>query len=114
MDEAERLCDEVAIIAAGKVIGSGSPAELIASRLAPEAVELDCTPSEEARLFDGLGPERRLRVGRRLMLYVEDAAGLIARIRRQDEGDRRPVIVRPTNLEDVFLALTGTSLEGNP
>src|SRR6185369_12942745 len=41
MDEAQRLCDEVAIIAAGKVIGSGSPAELIASRLAPEAVEFD-------------------------------------------------------------------------
>jgi hypothetical protein len=39
---------------------------------------------------------------------------LIARIRRQDEGDRRPVIVRPTNLEDVFLALTGTRLETNP
>jgi lipooligosaccharide transport system ATP-binding protein len=114
MDEAQRLCDEVAIIAAGKVIGSGSPAELIASRLAPEAVEVDCTPSEEARLFDGLGPQRRLRVGRRLMLYVQDAAGLIARIRRQDEGDRRPVIVRPTNLEDVFLALTGTRLETNP
>ena len=61
-----------------------------------------------------LGPERRLRVGRRLMLYVQDAAGLIARIRRQDEGDRRPVIVRPTNLEDVFLSLTGTRLETNP
>ena len=114
MDEAQRLCDEVAIIAAGNVIGSGSPAELIASRLAPEAVELDCTPSEEARLFDGLEPERRLRVGRRLMVYVQDAAGLIARIRRQDEGDRRSVIVRPTNLEDVFLSLTGTRLETNP
>ena len=48
------------------------------------------------------------------MLYVQDAASLIARIRRQDEGDRRPVIVRPTNLEDVFLSLTGTRLETNP
>jgi len=114
MDEAQRLCDQVAIITVGKVIASGAPAELIKSRLAPETVELDCTPSEEALLFDGLGPERRLRVGRRLMLYVEDAASLISRIRRHDQGDRRSVIVRPTNLEDVFLALTGTSLEGNP
>jgi lipooligosaccharide transport system ATP-binding protein len=114
MDEAQRLCDEVAIIAAGEVIDSGSPAALISSRLAPEAIELDCTPSEEALLFNGFGPERRLRVGRRLMLYVQDAAGVIARIRRQDEGDRRPVTVRPTNLEDVFLSLTGTSLETNP
>jgi lipooligosaccharide transport system ATP-binding protein len=114
MDEAQRLCDRVAIIAAGKVIASGAPAELIASRLARETVELDCTPSEEAVLFNGIGAQPRLRVGRRLMLYEEDAAGLISRIRQHDQGDRRSVIVRPTNLEDVFLALTGTSLEGNP
>jgi len=46
------------------------------------------------------------------MLYVEDAGPLTQRIRGYDQGDRRPVFVRPTNLEDVFLALTGTSLEG--
>jgi lipooligosaccharide transport system ATP-binding protein len=114
MDEAQRLCDQVAIIAAGKVIASGAPAELIVSRLAPETVEFDFTPNEEALLFDGFEPKRRLRIGRRLMLYVDDAAHLIERIRGHDKGDRRPVIVRPTNLEDVFLSLTGTSLEGNP
>jgi lipooligosaccharide transport system ATP-binding protein len=114
MDEAQRLCDQVAIIAAGKVIASGSPANLIRSKLASETVEFDCAPTEEAALLDGLGPERRLRVGNRLMLYVQDAASLIDRIRRHDRGDRRPLIVRPTNLEDVFLSLTGASLEANP
>jgi lipooligosaccharide transport system ATP-binding protein len=114
MDEAQRLCDQVAIMSAGKVIVAGAPAELITSRLAPEAVEFDCTPSEEAALLDGVAPERRLRVGRRLMLYVEDAATLIDQVRRHDQGDRRPIIVRPTNLEDVYLALTGASLETNP
>jgi hypothetical protein len=77
-------------------------------------VEFDCTPSEEAALLDGFLPERRLRVGSRLMLYLDDAADLIEQIRRHDEGDRRPIIVRPTNLEDVYLSLTGTSLEANP
>jgi lipooligosaccharide transport system ATP-binding protein len=114
MDEAQRLCDQVAIVSAGKIIGSGAPSELITTRLAPEAVEFDCTPSEEAVLLDGILPNRRLRIGRRLMLYVNDAAGLIERIRRHDEGDRRPIIVRPTNLEDVYLSLTGASLEANP
>jgi lipooligosaccharide transport system ATP-binding protein len=114
MDEAQRLCDQVAIMSAGKVIVAGAPAELITSRLAPEAVEFDCTPSEETALLDGVAPERRLRVGRRLMLYVEDAATLIDQVRRRDQGDRRPIIVRPTNLEDVYLALTGASLETNP
>jgi lipooligosaccharide transport system ATP-binding protein len=114
MDEAQRLCDQVAIMAAGRVIASGAPDHLITSHLAPEAVEFDCTPEEEAVLLDGFAPERRLRAGRRLMLYVEDAETLIAQVRHYDQGDRRPIMVRPTNLEDVYLALTGASLEGNP
>jgi len=114
MDEAQRLCDQVAIVSSGKVIASGAPAELIATRLAPETVEFDCTSSEEATLLDGVATDRRLRVGRRLMLYVDDATELIEKIRRHDDGDRRPIIVRPTNLEDVYLSLTGASLEANP
>ena len=114
MDEAQRLCDRVAIISAGKVIVSGEPAELIASRLAPEAVEFDCTPKEEAALLDGVSADHRLRAGGRLMLYLDDATNLIEQIRRYDRGDRRPIIVRPTNLEDVYLSLTGASLEANP
>jgi lipooligosaccharide transport system ATP-binding protein len=112
MDEAQRLCDAVAIVSAGKVIDAGPPAGLIAGRLAPDTVELDCTPEEEAALLDGFGgSSRRLRVGQRLMLYVDDATRVIERIRGHDRGDRRSIIVRPTNLEDVFLALTGASLE---
>jgi lipooligosaccharide transport system ATP-binding protein len=112
MDEAQRLCDQVAIMAAGKVIASGAPAELIVTRLAPETVEFDCAPSEETALLDGVTSCRRLRVGTRLMLYVDNGAKIIEKIRRHDDGDRRPVIVRPTNLEDVYLSLTGAGLEG--
>jgi len=114
MDEAQRLCDRVAIISGGSVIDAGAPGDLIAHRLAPETVEFDCTPQEEAAVLDGFVRfGRRLRVGQRLMLYVEDATQLIDRIRRYDHGDRRRIIVRPTNLEDVFLSLTGASLEGS-
>lgn len=114
MDEAQRLCDQVAIVSAGKVIDAGAPAALIAKRLAPEAVEFDCTPAEEAALLNGFVAGRRLRVGRHLILYVSDAAAVIERVRRHDRGDRRPIGVRLTNLEDVYLLLTGVSLESNP
>lgn len=114
MDEAQRLCDRVAIVSAGRVIDAGAPVDLIADRLAPETVEFDCTPQEEVALLDGfVRSGRRLRVGQRVMLYVDDATRLIDKIRRHDRGDRRPIIVRPTNLEDVFLSLTGASLEVN-
>jgi hypothetical protein len=77
-------------------------------------VEFDSTPQEEAALLDGFArSNRRLRAGQRLILYVDDPTPLIERIRHHDQGDRRKILVRPTNLEDVFLSLTGTSLEGN-
>ena len=112
MDEAQRLCDRVAVVSAGKVVDDGPPADLIAAHLAPEAVELDCSPDDESALIDGAGSApRRLRVGNRVTIYLDNAAPLIERIRRRDRETHRPLVVRPTNLEDVFLALTGTSLE---
>ena len=113
MDEAQRLCDRVAIISAGKVIEEGKPTQLITTHLARETIELDCDPEEESKFFDGtVSPPRRLRVGKRIMVYIDNAGPLIDHIRDQDRGDRRTLVVRPTNLEDVFLALTGASLEG--
>jgi lipooligosaccharide transport system ATP-binding protein len=113
MDEAQRLCDRVAIMAAGRLIEEGAPDELIATHLAREAVEFDCAPDEESMLLDtGAATAPRVRVGRRLMLYLPNVTALAARVRQVDPHDARSLVVRPTNLEDVFLRLTGTNLEG--
>jgi len=113
MDEAERLCDRVGIVDAGRLIAEGAPRELIEKHLAPQTVELDCTPEEEAHLLAGFtDPSYRLRAGERLILHVEDAARLVEHVRAKDTGERRTFVVRPTTLEDVFLTLTGASLEG--
>jgi len=113
MDEAQRLCDRVAIVANGRIIGEGVPKALIIEHLAPEAIEFDCTPEEEAALFDGIPtPRHRLRTGRRLIVYCEPASRLAQGLRQRDPDDRRGLVVRPTNLEDVYLRLTGSTLEG--
>jgi lipooligosaccharide transport system ATP-binding protein len=115
MDEAERLCDRIVILAQGRVVAEGAPKELIAKTLAPETLELELDEDESRALGRELDGVRRLRTGRRVMLFSDDAARLLDRLRhRWSElgGERQPVIVRPTNLEDVFLALTGTRLEG--
>jgi len=109
MDEAERLCDEVAIFARGRIDTAGSPPELIARHLAPEAIELDCPPDLEAALLDGLP---RLRTGSRVIAYADDTAPVLERIRHAGLPASARPIVRPTNLEDVFLAVAGTGLEG--
>ncbi len=113
MDEAQRLCDSVAIISEGRIIDQGRPAGLIEKHLAAETVEFDCGIEEEEALLNGVDAARRLRVGRRVMIYLDNATALGGHIRLHDQTDRRGLIVRPTNLEDVYLALTGTRLEAN-
>src|SRR5574340_328803 len=64
MDEAQRLCDRVAIMASGKVIDEGTPTALIEARLAREAVEFDCAEAEEPVFLDDHGaPAARVRIG---------------------------------------------------
>src|SRR5258707_13353683 len=82
MDEAQRLCDQVAIVSAGKVIASGAPAELITTRLPPETGGIDFAPSGKAALPHGYPSGPPLPVGRRLGLYVDEATKLIEQICR--------------------------------
>src|SRR5262249_53753408 len=79
--EAQGRCDRVAVVAGGRVLADGAPAALILAHLAPEAVELDCAAEEERALGDGTRPRARVRVGRRAILYAEDAAALVAPLR---------------------------------
>ena len=115
MDEAQRLCDTVAIMSAGDIIAQGAPEELIERYLARQAVELEATPEQEHALLRGLDESPpRYRAGNRSMIYLDDPAALLDRIRQRPELDVRAVAVRPANLEDVFLSLTGTGLEEYP
>ena len=112
MDEAQRLCDTVAIMSNGDVIGQGAPDELIKRHLARQAVEIEATPAQERALLHGLDTSPpRCRLGNRSMVYLDDPAALLDRIRRLPGIGARAVAARPTDLEDVFLFLTGTSLE---
>ena len=112
MEEAERLCDRLVILTEGRIVADGSPAALIREVLAPETLELDLEPEDERVLLGELEPALRLRSGRRLMLYVKDAGALLETVRHRHGADSHlAAIVRPTNLEDVVLRLTGTSLE---
>jgi hypothetical protein len=87
---------------------------LIATHMAHEAVEFDCTAEEEAALLDGTPtPHHPLRIGRRLIVHLDDPTPLVERLHQRDPDDQRTLIVRPSNLEDVFLQLTGTSLESD-
>ena len=111
MDEAERLCDALVVMDQGKVVARGAPRELIRDVLAPEALEVELPAGRHARrAASASSGVRALRSGAHLMLYAKDATALLEAVRRA-EPEAQLVAIRPTNLEDVFLALTGTKLE---
>jgi lipooligosaccharide transport system ATP-binding protein len=113
MDEAQRLCDRVAVMAEGRILADGAPEALIASHLHRQAVEVDCDAAAAQRLVSQLPPDtRRIRAGGRLVLFVDDASAIIPILDASGIDGGRGRVIRPTNLEDLFLHLTGTSLEG--
>ena len=78
-------------------------------------MEFDCDPAEESALLGGTGTVlRHLRVGRRIMLYLNNVTAHIDLIRQWDQGDRRALVVRPTNLEDVLPGIDGDQPGGRP
>ena len=94
MDEAERLCQRLAIIDGGKMVADGAPRALIREHI------------EAAREAQGFS--RRVEVsGETAFCYVEDAAPLLAHLAA---WPALRTLHRPANLEDVFLKLTGREL----
>ena len=115
MEEAEQLCDQLVILSEGRVVASGSPAGLIRSHLAREVLELDVSPEAESAVLGDLNGMQRRRNGTRVSIYVNDAGALLETIRHRNGSDHHGLTIRSTNLEDVFLKLTGSSLEiGGP
>jgi len=101
MDEAQRLCDHIVIVDAGKVLAEGSPKALIARHVPPHVFEL---PKPVSRKILALNhPHEDL--GDSIIFFTETPAAVINAL---DVGT--PYLHRPANLEDVFLTLTGRSL----
>jgi ABC-2 type transport system ATP-binding protein len=114
MEEAERLCDRVAIVDHGKRIALGTPPELIARLEAKNVIEFTSTPlleeSDVCALIDCLGVTRR---GDRWQLRVDSLAvavpALLSAI--DTKGARLDSLsTHAATLEDLFVALTGREL----
>ncbi len=116
MDEAEKLCDRVAVIDHGKVIALGSPRQLIA-RLGGEHViefSLENEPRPAAESFSDV--ESALSIVQEddhyLMTVAQPHLAVPALLERLRLGDLqlRSLTTRHVNLEDVFVRLTGRHL----
>jgi lipooligosaccharide transport system ATP-binding protein len=99
IEEAERLCDTVTIMSHGRAVAVGPPHDLIREHAGPEAIEVYGSPS---RLLDVEADARSRgwatrRTGTSVAILGSNGADM--------EGERRA-----TNLEDVFVLLTGEEI----
>jgi ABC-2 type transport system ATP-binding protein len=117
MDEAEKLCDRVAVIDHGKIIALGAPRELIARLGGEHIVEFAVggePPAPEPSAFAGLSTVLAARAeadGFALTVGAPHAA-IPALLDYLDER-QRPLLrltTRQASLEDVFVSLTGRHL----
>jgi lipooligosaccharide transport system ATP-binding protein len=100
IDEAERLCDRVTIVSHGVAVAEGTPRELIDHHAGPEALEVYGSPTR-LREVEGIAAERGWRTRR----TGTSISVLHANRDHELEGERRG-----TNLEDVFVLLTGEEI----
>ncbi|HVF05804.1 MAG TPA: ATP-binding cassette domain-containing protein [Frankiaceae bacterium] len=119
LEEADQLCDRLAIIDHGRIVAAGTPEELksamgsdVITITLPNALHrAACEAIEGMRGLDQVVEERDA-----LALYVDNGAERIAQVvRLLDKADITPTaltVARPT-LDDVFLKATGRRLEGD-
>ena len=116
MEEAERLCDRVAIVDHGRVIALGTPRELVATLSAEHVVEFAL--GQDARVDEGAlrgvtgvaAAARRDGTWRVRVAELHRAVpALIAELHRQDV-QLTELRTHSATLEDVFVELTGRQL----
>jgi len=113
MEEAELLCDRVAIMDGGKIVALDTPEQLIDSIGAENRVSFDIDGQfDPQQLLTVPGAARVERTGNRAVVYGHGdglVGGVVSALERSGAGVRDLRTEQPT-LEDVFLALTGREI----
>jgi ABC-2 type transport system ATP-binding protein len=114
LEEAEVLCDRVAIMDHGHVLDEGTVEELVSRRFKERAVRFEAIeglPDERLAAMSGVSSVKH--EDGEVLVYTADVAGTIGGVLAAADGlGVEPVNlgVRRATLEDVFLDLTGRAL----
>lgn len=105
MEEAERLCDEIAIVDHGRILIQGHPDRLIRKHFPTAILRLPCSawPSEQPL------PTNADRRDTSIEIYVDEVPTALEQLEQHGASLIDLRVDRPS-LEDLFLKLTGHSL----
>ena len=106
MEEAERLCDRVYIMDHGRIIADGNPAMLVQTQVERDVVEIYGENAAEWLREKKHLYTRRESFGLLNYCYADDAKPLLLALQNKSFH----FVHRNTNLEDVFLVVTGRDL----
>ncbi|MEM7285452.1 MAG: ABC transporter ATP-binding protein [Actinomycetota bacterium] len=114
MDEAEQLCDRLVIMDRGVIVDCGAPNELIDRHCPREVVEARFADSDDqtavaARLTSEGGWVESL--ADRLLIYTDHGDDTASALHAAPGAVPSSVLIRRAGLEDVFLKITGRTLE---
>ncbi len=103
IEEAERLADMVAVMSKGRIVAEGTPAELVRAHAGERVLEVYGPPAELAEV-DALA--------RRQGWASRRSGPAIAILHAETlNGEAPEGVLRPANLEDAFVVLTGQEIE---
>jgi lipooligosaccharide transport system ATP-binding protein len=107
MEEAERLCQRLAIMDQGRIIAQGSPRALIAEHIEPQVVEVHGSGHAAWMARARTLAARVECAGDTVFAYADDVQPVLETLAGQKE---LAYLHRQASLEDVFLKLTGRDL----
>ena len=106
MEEAEFLCDEIAIMDTGKIVSQGSPKELLDQHYKNVIIELPLRDFSDS--LEGI-EHRVLETQGIIEIETDDVNSSVKELAARTSG-LNGMKIRQPNLEDLFLDLTGHSL----
>jgi ABC-2 type transport system ATP-binding protein len=118
MDEAEKLCDRVAVVDHGQVIAMGSPRDLMLTLGGDHVIDISAAPNPQGPLrashLEGLPAVKSVHeeAGTLVLNVAEPHLAIPSLLDRLRAGgfDLLSLSTRHASLEDVFVALTGRHL----
>lgn len=110
LDEAEQLCDRVAIIHGGRIVGTGAPRELIAQASGAQTVTLTTRQPVDHRRFANLPGVENLRCEGTTVVFQSAQPALtlsaVMQLLLEQRIEMVELRMQKASLEDVFLGLT--------
>jgi len=118
LEEADRLCHDIAIMDAGRIVAKGSPM-VLKSSIGTDAITVGFLSDEGAErgvaVMQGFGgPDTVRRAERDVVLYLKDGASAVPNLVRALDEAKVPIgqlRLAQATLDDVFLRATGHHLE---